>query len=165
MSDVLLIDNSIQQDTVLVPVTAVQPDLVTQTDVVVYVPLASKTAHGIVKIGEGLHITQDGLLSFDRSEVTIKEIALNGTLLVPDENKRVNIVLHKKDVIGVLSAIGMDFAVNPQLLAPDLGVGDVLLRLRRCNTRGMSHRSDVINGGVVVDHDAVADLFTIRGIV
>ena len=98
MSDVLLIDNSIQQETVLVPVTAVQPDLVTQTDVVVYVPLASKNAHGIVKIGEGLHITPGGLLSFDRSEVTIKELALNGTLLVPDENKRVNIVLHKKDV-------------------------------------------------------------------
>ena len=98
MSDVLLIDNSIQQETVLVPVTAVQPDLVTQTDVVVYVPLASKNAHGIVKIGEGLHITPNGLLSFDRSEVTIKELALNGTLLVPDGNKRVNIVLHKKDV-------------------------------------------------------------------
>ena len=98
MSDVLLIDNSILQETVLVPVTAVQPDLVTQTDVVVYVPLASKNAHGIVKIGEGLHITSDGLLSFDRSEVTIKELALNGTRLVPDENKRVNIVLHKKDV-------------------------------------------------------------------
>lgn len=98
MSDVLLIDNSILQETVLVPVTAVQPDLVTQTDVVVYVPLASKNAHGIVKIGEGLHITSDGLLSFDRSEVTIKELALNGTLLVPDENKRVNIVLHKTDV-------------------------------------------------------------------
>ena len=97
MSDVLLIDNSIQQETVLVPVTAVQPDLVTQTDVVVYVPLASKNAHGIVKIGEGLNITPDGLLSFDRSEVTIKEIALNGNLLVP-VNKRVNIILSKNDV-------------------------------------------------------------------
>lgn len=98
MSDVLLIDNSIQQDTVLVPVTAVQPDLVTQTDVVVYVPLASKTAHGIVKIGEGLDISSNGVLSFDRSEVTIKEIALNGQFIEPDENKRVNIVLEKKDV-------------------------------------------------------------------
>lgn len=85
-------------DVLLIPVTAVQPDLVTQTDQVIYVPLASKNAHGIVKIGEGLDITPDGLLSFDRSEVTIKEIALNGTLLVPDENKRINIVLHKKDV-------------------------------------------------------------------
>ena len=98
MSDVLLIDNSILQETVLVPVTAVQPDLVTQTDVVVYVPLASKNAHGIVKIGDGLNITNDGELWWDASEVPIKHIAKNGEDIVPDDNKRVNIVLNKIDV-------------------------------------------------------------------
>ena len=98
MSDVLLIDNSILQETVLVPVTAVQPDLVTQTDVVVYVPLASKNAHGIVKIGNGLNITNDGELWWDASEVPIKHIAKNGEDIVPDDNKRVNIVLNKIDV-------------------------------------------------------------------
>ena len=98
MSDVLLIDNTQEQSTILIPVTAVQPDLVTQTDTVVYVPLASKTAHGIVKIGEGLNITDNGVLSFDRSEVTIKYIAKNGEDLTPDENKRVNITLDKTDV-------------------------------------------------------------------
>lgn len=85
-------------DVLLVPVTTVQPDLVTQTDVVVYVPLASKTAHGIVKIGDGLNITTGGLLSFDRSEVTIKYIAKNGVDIQPDANKRVNIILTKSDV-------------------------------------------------------------------
>ena len=98
MSDVLLIDNSISQETVLVPVTAVQPDLVTQTDVVVYVPLSSKNAHGIVKIGDGLNITNDGELWWDASEVPIKHIAKNGEDIVPDDNKRVNIVLNKIDV-------------------------------------------------------------------
>ena len=98
MSDVLLIDNSILQETVLVPVTTVQPDLVTQTDVVVYVPLASKNAHGIVKIGDGLNITNDGELWWDASEVPIKYIAKNGEDIVPDDNKRVNIVLNKIDV-------------------------------------------------------------------
>ena len=98
MSDVLLIDNSILQETVLVPVTTVQPDLVTQTDVVVYVPLASKNAHGIVKIGNGLNITNDGELWWDASEVPIKYIAKNGEDIVPDDNKRVNIVLNKIDV-------------------------------------------------------------------
>ena len=98
MSDVLLIDNSILQETVLVPVTTVQPDLVTQTDVVVYVPLASKNAHGIVKIGNGLNITNDGELWWDASEVPIKYIAKNGEDIVPDDNKRVNIVLSKIDV-------------------------------------------------------------------
>ena len=98
MSDVLLIDNSILQETVLVPVTTVQPDLVTQTDVVVYVPLASKNAHGIVKIGDGLNITNDGELWWDASEVPIKYIAKNGEDIAPDDNKRVNIVLNKIDV-------------------------------------------------------------------
>lgn len=85
-------------DVLLVPVSTVQPDLVTQTDVVVYVPLASKTAPGIVRIGEGLTIDHTGLLNFDRSEVTIKAIAKNGVDLEIDENKRVNIVLDKSDV-------------------------------------------------------------------
>ena len=85
-------------DTILVPVTTVQPDLVTQTDVVVYVPLASKNAHGIVKIGNGLNITNDGELWWDASEVPIKYIAKNGEDIVPDDNKRVNIVLNKIDV-------------------------------------------------------------------
>ena len=98
MSDVLLIDNSILQETVLVPVTTVQPDLVTQTDVVVYVPLSSKNAHGIVKIGNGLNITNDGELWWDASEVPIKHIAKNGEDIVPDDDKRVNIVLNKIDV-------------------------------------------------------------------
>ena len=85
-------------DTILVPVTTVQPDLVTQTDVVVYVPLASKTSPGIVKIGNGLNITNDGELWWDASEVPIKYIAKNGEDIVPDDNKRVNIVLNKIDV-------------------------------------------------------------------
>lgn len=54
-------------DVLLIPVTTVQPDLVTQTDKVVYIPLASKTAHGIVKIGDGLNITNSGLLSLDET--------------------------------------------------------------------------------------------------
>lgn len=85
-------------DTILVPVTTVQPDLVTQTDVVVYVPLASKTSPGIIKIGNGLNITNDGELWWDASEVPIKYIAKNGEDIVPDDNKRVNIVLNKIDV-------------------------------------------------------------------
>lgn len=78
-------------DVILIPVTAVQPDLVTQTDQVIYVPLASKQAHGIVKIGDGLIINQGGLLSFDRSEIKINEIVVNGEVIEPDENKIINL--------------------------------------------------------------------------
>ena len=59
-------------DVLMIPVATVQPDLVTQTDVVVYVPLASKNAPGIVKIGEGLNITNSGLLSLDFEEIDDK---------------------------------------------------------------------------------------------
>lgn len=84
--------------TQLVPVRAVTPTVVPQNDVIVYVPLASRTAHGIVKIGEGLNISSSGLLSLDRSEITVLKIAKNGVDITPDENKRVNIVLDKTDV-------------------------------------------------------------------
>ena len=70
MSDVLMIPLTSEQETLLIPVTTVQADLVTQTDVIVYVPLASKTSHGIVKIGEGLNITTSGVLSLDESKIT-----------------------------------------------------------------------------------------------
>lgn len=84
--------------TQLIPVRAVTPTVVPQNDVIVYVPLASRTAHGIVKIGEGLNISSSGLLSLDRSEITVLKIAKNGVDIAPDENKRVNIVLNKTDV-------------------------------------------------------------------
>ena len=84
-------------DTILVPVTTVQPDLVTQTDVVVYVPLASKTSPGIVQIGDGLNIN-NGIISVMPVDVPIMSISKNGTLIVPDENKNVNIVIDKSDV-------------------------------------------------------------------
>lgn len=97
-NDVLLINNAPVQDTVLVPVTAVQADLVTQTDTIVYVPLASKTAHGVVKVGEGLNVSSAGVLSLDDSKISIKEIYKNGLLITPDENKRVNLIISKDDV-------------------------------------------------------------------
>ena len=84
-------------DTILVPVTTVQPDLVTQTDVVVYVPLASKTSPGIVQIGDGLNIN-NGIISVMPVDVPIMSISKNGTLIIPDENKNVNIILNKSDV-------------------------------------------------------------------
>lgn len=52
-------------DVILIPVSTVRPDLVTETGTVVYVPLASKESHGIVKIGDGLNITKSGVLSVD----------------------------------------------------------------------------------------------------
>lgn len=82
----------------MVPRKAVKQDLKTETNTIVYMPLATKYHHGVVKIGDGLVIDNDGLLSFDRGEVSILKIAKNGVEIQPDENKLINIVLNKIDV-------------------------------------------------------------------
>ena len=59
---------------------------------------ATRNIFGVVKIGDGLNVV-DGVVSVDAENVaTIKTIAKNGTNLVPDINKRVNIELTKADV-------------------------------------------------------------------
>lgn len=88
-----------QQPTiVMVPAKAVKQDLRTETNTIVYMPLASKDNPGVVQIGEGLNIDANGLLSLDRDEITILQIAKNGVIIPPDENKVVNIELNKNDV-------------------------------------------------------------------
>ena len=83
---------------VMVPRKAVKQDLITETNTIVYMPLATTQNPGVVQIGEGLTIDVNGVLSFDKNEITISQIAKNGEILVPDEHKVVNIVLNKTDV-------------------------------------------------------------------
>jgi hypothetical protein len=55
----------------LVPVTPVNHELEAISDRLIYVPLATRNNFGVIKVGEGLNIN-NGLLSFDRSELDIK---------------------------------------------------------------------------------------------
>lgn len=87
-----------QSTVIMVPRKAVRHDLKTETNTIVYMPLASKTNHGVVKIGDGLNIDNDGLLTLNKDEITILQIAKNGEIIQPDENKVVNILMHKTDV-------------------------------------------------------------------
>lgn len=88
-----------QQPTIImVPAKAVKQDLKTETNTIVYMPLASRDNPGVVQIGDGLNIDANGLLSFDDSKITILQIAKNGVIIPPDENKIVNIELNKNDV-------------------------------------------------------------------
>lgn len=88
-----------QQPTiVMVPAKAVKQDLKTETNTIVYMPLASRENPGVVQIGEGLNIDANGLLTLDKDEITILQIAKNGVIIPPDENKIVNIELNKNDV-------------------------------------------------------------------
>ena len=94
--DVLLVSEQ-EPSYILVPSPTVSADLVTHTDFVVYIPLATKDTYGSVKIGDGLLIT-DGVLSFDTDEIPILSISKNGEFIAPDENRNVNISLNKDDV-------------------------------------------------------------------
>ena len=94
--DVLLVSEQ-EPSYILVPSPTVTADLVTHTDYVVYIPLATRETYGSVKIGDGLLIN-DGVLSLDTDEIPILSISKNGELIYPDENKNVNISLTKSDV-------------------------------------------------------------------
>lgn len=90
---------------ITVPVTTYQSIVQPQTGPIVYMSLATRDTVGVVKIGEGINISQDGTISFDKSEVTIKSVSLNGQQLTPDSNKNVAINLTK-------SSVGLDQVDN-----------------------------------------------------
>ena len=49
----------------VIPKKPARQTLLTSAENIVYMPLASRYSHGIVKIGDGLNVTADGLLSVD----------------------------------------------------------------------------------------------------
>ena len=81
----------------MVPLKPVKADLLTELKQTIYVPIATKQTYGSVKIGDGFTV-DNGVINFDKSEVTILSISLNGELLNIDDNKNVNIALTKNDV-------------------------------------------------------------------
>ena len=87
-----------QQTVIMVPAKAVRQDLKTETNTIVYMPLATTENPGVVQIGKGLIINDKGLLTFDENEISILKIAKNGEIILPDINKVVNITLNKSDV-------------------------------------------------------------------
>lgn len=70
MSNYLFISSDTPSE-LLVPVTPVNHELEAISDRLIYVPLATRNTFGIIKVGEGLNIN-NGLLSFDRSELDVK---------------------------------------------------------------------------------------------
>ena len=97
MSDVLLTPSKSSHSYLMVPVKPVKADLLTQLKDTIYVPIATTQTYGSVKIGDGLNV-DNGVISFDKSEITILSISLNGELLSIDNDKNVNIALTKNDV-------------------------------------------------------------------
>lgn len=85
-------------DVTLYPIRGQVAQVNGKNEYIIYVPRADKYTYGTVKIGEGLTVA-DGVISVDaENAATIKTIAKNGTDLVPDKNKRVNIEITKADV-------------------------------------------------------------------
>lgn len=84
-------------DVVLYPIRGQVAQVNGKNEFIVYVPRADKYTHGVVKIGDGI-LVDDGTISFDTTQIKIEHIAKNGVDILPDENKRINIVLDKTDV-------------------------------------------------------------------
>jgi hypothetical protein len=62
----------------------------------IYVPKADKYNYGIIKLGDGFYVDEDGNTNFDSSKIKIEEIQKNGIKIEP-VNKVVNLVLSKSD--------------------------------------------------------------------
>lgn len=83
----------------LIPKKPDRHSLLTSTENVVYMPLASKESHGIVRIGDGLVITTDGLVSVDFTSGWYDDIETDVEVLKSDVVKLDNNVdLIKTDV-------------------------------------------------------------------
>lgn len=84
-------------DVTLYPIRGQVAQVNGKSEYIVYVPRADKYTYGTVKIGDGI-LVEDGLISFDTNQIKINIVAKNGVDIVPDDEKRVNIVLEKSDV-------------------------------------------------------------------
>ena len=76
----------------LIPKKPIQHTITTDTQRVLYMPIATKYTHGIVKIGDGLDVSVDGLLSVDftsgwfgETQTRIDDV-INNTIKIGDEN-------------------------------------------------------------------------------
>ena len=125
-------------DVELIPVKGVLPSVQVQSDVVVYVPLASKTSPGIVQIGDGLNIN-NGVVSVVPIDVPIMSISKNGTLIVSDENKNVNIVIDKSDV-GLSNVDNTSDLDKPISNATQQAINNV-----EYDVNGLSNRIDALS--------------------
>lgn len=99
----------------MVPVKAVTSDLVTEAGVIVYTPLASTKNPGIVQVGNGLKITDNGVLSVDEVAISSAFIIKNNDYVVSDITKIIDfghsfVVSRKEDSEEVF--VGLDDTLN-----------------------------------------------------
>lgn len=96
-NNLLIVPSEKPSSLLMVPVTAVKEDLITKTDELIYVPIATKNTYGVVKIGEGLHIL-NGVLTIDPSGESLNTkvdkfqgIENEGKVLLVDEDGYVSL--------------------------------------------------------------------------
>lgn len=178
MSNIITVAKQ-QPTIVMVPAKAVKQDLKTETNTIVYMPLASRVTPGVVQIGDGLNIDINGILSFDESKVTILQIAKNGEIIHPDENKIVNIVLNKNDVglgnvdntadinkpVSIYQQEALNAKQNKYVGVENAGKMAYVDDAGNIAFRQMLHQFVTKNDGVVISKDTLAynysPLFTV----
>ena len=82
---------------VTVPIQPVPVIETAKLGVIYHAPLATALTPGIVQIGTGLLVSA-GLVEVDPSIIKIEQITLNGDIVLPDENKSVNLTVDKTTV-------------------------------------------------------------------
>jgi hypothetical protein len=132
-----------------------------------------------VKIGDGLNINAEGLLSFDKNEITILKIAKNGEIIHPDENKLVNITLNKIDVglgnvdntsdlnkpVSIYQQEALDTKLNKYVGIENSGKMLVVDGNGQISYRQMLHQFVTKNDGKLISTDTLeydySDLFVV----
>ena len=84
-------------DAILYPTRGQLANVGNISEQLIYVPKADKNTYGIVKLGEGFYIDENGATNFDLSSIKIEKIQKNGVDITP-VNKIVNITISKEDV-------------------------------------------------------------------
>lgn len=68
----------------------------TKTTPLVYIPVATRSVVGGVKVGSGLIVEQDGTLKFDRDALPFKTLSVNGKEVEPDIQGNLDLKVYRR---------------------------------------------------------------------
>ena len=129
-------------DVVLYPIRGQVSQVNGKNEYIVYVPRADEFNYGVVKVGKGL-ILEDGVISYDDTQVKIETIAKNGTVL-DIVDKQVNITLDKTDV-GLDNVDNTSDENKPVSIAAQAAIDSVALTAMHADRKLETHMIDYTN--------------------
>ena len=129
-------------EVVLYPIRGQVAQVNGKNEYIVYVPRADEFNYGVVKIGKGFKL-EDGVISYDDTQIKIESIAKNGEVL-DIVDKQVNIVLTKEDV-GLNNVDNTSDADKPVSIAAQAAIDSVALTATATDRKLETHKVDYTN--------------------